>query len=164
MMDDQQITSKLQDDLNSKSIDELIFINANPLSYVEESTKSLRDQNEILLNEVNILNEQYMKNRSDCKEIENIIQGVKDQYSIKQNELKGVYQQKQMIDNMFTVESLKSNIKNHVENNLQRPKQKLINDFTSKKITYDEFIKQFKELSMNYHYASMIKDKLNLCK
>jgi hypothetical protein len=48
--------------------------------------------------------------------------------------------------------------------NFQKPKSQLISDFMSKKITLDEFQEKFTELTKNYHYYSIIKDKLNLCK
>ena len=41
---------------------------------------------------------------------------------------------------------------------------KLINDFLSSKVSLNEFTEKFKQLNQNFHYYSIIKDKLNLYK
>ena len=49
MENDQTIINNLKDDLKSKSIEELIYLNFNPTFYVKKSTQSLREQNEKLI-------------------------------------------------------------------------------------------------------------------
>ena len=55
-------------------------------------------------------------------------------------------------------------MKNYIEENYQKPRQRVIQDFMTKKIDFETFKEQFKDLTMKYHYYSIIKDKLNLCK
>ena len=59
MESDQTIIKNLKDDLKTKSIEELIYLNFNPSFYVEKSTQSLREQNEKLLSELNELNKNF---------------------------------------------------------------------------------------------------------
>ena len=49
MESDQQIIQNLKEDLKTKSIEELIYLNFNPSFYIEKSTQSLRQENEKLL-------------------------------------------------------------------------------------------------------------------
>ena len=86
------------------------------------------------------------------------------QYEQKERELRDLYAQKQQIDGQVTVDRLIDEMRKYIDENFQKPRQKLINEFMSKKITFDAFQEQFKELTMKFHYYSIIKDKLNLCK
>jgi len=51
-------------------------------------------------------------------------------------------------------------IKKHNEENFQKPRQKLIADFLAKKIDFESFKTSFKELSVKFHYYTIIKEKL----
>ena len=78
--------------------------------------------------------------------------------------MKELYSQKQIIDSNFTVEKLIEETRKAIEENYQKPRQKLINEFLSKKIDMETFKESFKELSVKYHDYNLIKDKLNLYK
>jgi hypothetical protein len=158
------ITQELVKDLNNKSIEELIFINFNQDDYVYEFTNKQRQNNAQLLQEVSGLSENTEKLKAQYEEIKAKIDDTKKQYEEKEKELREVYNQKQLLDSKFTVEKLIEEIKKNIDENYQKPRQKLINEFLSKKIDFETFKENFKELSMKYHYYNLIKDKLNLYK
>ena len=163
-MDDQTVLKNLKDDLKSKSIEELIYLNFNPTFYVEKSTQSLREQNEKLLSELNELNKNYQTNKVQYDNIINMLNDYKQQYSVKEQELNSLLQQKKMIESQVTVDGLQNALKSYIETNCYRPKQQLTNDFLSGKVNLFEFTEKFKTLNQNYHYYSIVKDKLNLYK
>ena len=75
-----------------------------------------------------------------------------------------MYQQKQNIESNVTVEKLIQELGNYIQQNFYQPKEQLVKDFLNKKIDFETFKNQFKDLSLKFHYYSIIKDKLNLCK
>ena len=164
MENDQTILKNLKDDLKSKSIEELIYLNFNPTFYVEKSTQSLREQNEKLLQELNELNKNYQTNKLQYDNIISMLNDYKQQYSLKENELNMLLNQKKMVDSQITVEGVQNALKTYIDTNCYKPKQQLTNDFLSGKINLYEFTDQFKRLNENYHYYSIVKDKLNLYK
>lgn len=162
--EDDLISAELTKDLNSRSIEELILINFNPDDYVYEFTQKQRNSNLTLLQEVNNLSETTEKLKAQYEDVKNVIDEYRHQYEDKERELKEVYNQKQVLDSKFTVEKLIEEMRKYIDENYQKPRQKLINEFLSKKIDFDTFKENFKELSMKFHYYSIIKDKMNLYK
>ena len=162
--DDKALMKDIVDDLNKKSLEELIYINFNPEHYVNEFTSDGRKANENLLNEVKELNRQYEEKKSQYESIKSNIENCKAQYEQKENELKNLYQQKQNIESNVTVEKLIQELGNYIQQNFYQPKEQLVKDFLNKKIDFETFKNQFKDLSLKFHYYSIIKDKLNLCK
>ena len=164
MESEQAILKNLKDDLKSKSIEELIYLNFNPTFYVEKSTQSLREQNEKLLLELNELNKNYQTNKLQYDNIINMLNDYKQQYSVKENELNMLLNEKKQIDGAITVEGLQNALKSYIDINCYKPKQQLTNDFLSGKVNLYEFTDQFKKLNQDFHYYSIVKDKLNLYK
>ena len=164
MENDQAILKNLKDDLKSKSIEELIYLNFNPSFYVEKSTQSLREQNEKLLSELNELNKSYQTNKIQYDNIKRMLDDYKSQYQQKEAELMNLKRQKESIDGQVTPDGLQNALKSFIDMNYYKPKQQLTNDFLSGKVSLNDFEDQFKNLNQNYHYYSIIKDKLNQCK
>ena len=156
--------NNLKDDLKSKSIEELIYLNFNPTFYVEKSTQNLRQQNEQLISELNELNKNYQTNKLQYDNIVNMLNDYKQQYRIKEEELNVLKQQKAKIDGQVTVEGLQNALKSFIDINYYKPKQQLTNDFLTGKVSLYEFTDKYKQLNLNYHYYSIVKDKLNLYK
>ena len=152
MDNDQAILKNLKDDLKSKSIEELIYLNFNPTFYVEKSTQSLREQNEQLIKELNELNKSYQTNKLQYDNIINMLNDYKSQFYAKEQELNNLMQEKRRIDGQVTVEGLQNALNSYIETNYYKPKQKLNNDFLNGKISLNEFTEKFKELNQNYHY------------
>ena len=88
----------------------------------------------------------------------------KQQYSTKENELNMLLNEKKQIDGAITVEGLQNALKSYIDTNCYRPKQQLTNDFLNGKVNLYEFTDQFKKLNEDFHYYSIVKDKLNLSK
>ena len=164
MENDQTIINNVKDDLKSKSVEELIYLNFNPTFYVEKSTQSLREQNEKLLSELNELNKNYQTNKLQYDNIINMLNDYKKQYLLKEQELNDLIQQKKKIDGQVTVDGLQNALKSYIDTNYYKPKQQLTNEFLSGKVNLYEFTEKFKHLNLNYHYYSIVKDKLNLYK
>ena len=164
MESDQAIINNLKDDLKSKSIEELIYLNFNPSFYVEKSTQALREQNEKLLSELNELNKSYQTNKLQYDNINRMLDDYKNQYEQKENELMNLKRQKEAIDGQVTPDGLQNALKSFIDMNYYKPKQQLTNDFLSGKVSLNDFEDRFKNLNQNYHYYSIIKDKLNQCK
>ena len=164
MESEQNIINNLKDDLKSKSIEELIYLNFNPSFYVEKSTQGLREQNEKLLLELNELNKTYQTNKLQYDNIKKMLDDYKAQYSSKEQELMRLKSQKEAIDGQITPEGLQNALKSFIDMNYYKPKQQLTNDFLSGKVSLSDFEDKFKNLNQNYHYYSIIKDKLNQCK
>lgn len=160
--EDKTLMKDLTNDLNKKSIEELIYINFNPEHYVAQFTQNGRAANEKLLNEVKELSKIYETKKQQYDIIKTNIENCKIQYEQKEKELRDLYAQKQQIDGQVTVPRLIEEMRKYIDENFQKPRQKLINEFMSKKITFDTFQEQFKDLTMKFHYYSIIKDKLNL--
>ena len=164
MESEQQIIQNLKEDLKSKSIEELIYLNFNPSFYIEKSTQTLREENEKLLSELNDLNKSYQTNKLQYDNIINMLNDYKQQYGIKEKELYRLIEEKKKIDGQLTLEGLQNALKSHIDVKYAKPKQQLINDFLSGKVDLNEFTEKFKQLNQNFHYYSIIKDKLNLYK
>ena len=164
MESDQAIINNLKEDLKSKSIEELIYLNFNPSFYVEKSTQPLREQNEKLLSELNELNKNYQTNKMQYENIMKMLDDYKRQYGAKEQELMDLKRQKEAIDGQVTPDGLQNALKSFIDMNYYKPKQQLTNDFLSGKVSLGEFEDKFKNLNQNFHYYSIIRDKLNQCK
>ena len=88
----------------------------------------------------------------------------KAQYSSKEQELMRLKSQKEAIDGQITPEGLQNALKSFIDMNYYKPKQQLTNDFLSGKVSLSDFEDKFKNLNQNFHYYSIVKDKLNQCK
>ena len=164
MQDEQTIENKLREDLKNKSIEELIYLNFNPTYYVQQSTQNFREQNDKLITEIDSLNSSFQANKAQYDNIKNMLDNYKSQYQAKEQELDNLLKQKNAIDNQISVEGLKMALKQFIDINYAKPKQTLTNDFLNGKVGLQEFVDQFKNLNQNYHYYSIIRDKLNLYK
>ena len=163
--EDQKIVKDLVDDLNKKSIEELIYINYNPEHYVNSFTKKAREANENLLNEIKNLNNQFEEKKFKYNEVKRNIENCKNLYEEKEKQMKNLAsQQKNQIESEITVDILINEMKGFIDEKLQKPRQKIIKDFLSKKIDFETFKNRFKDITLKYHFYTIVKDKLNLCK
>ena len=136
----------------------------DPQSILNASTDSVASANFIALHEkinaneerLNDINEQTKKKFQIIKENINQIRK-KIEYDMFKKE-------KDRIDGQVTVDGLQKALANYIDMNYTKPKNQLKNDFLSGKVSLNEFTEKFKNLNLNYHYYSIVKDKLNLCK
>jgi hypothetical protein len=162
--EDQMLINEITNELNKKSLDELIYLNFNPEHFINEFTKNQRESNEALLSEVKNQNSQFESRKNQYDNIKQNIENCRIQYESKENELKNLLNMKQNIDSQVTVDRLIQEISGFINDNFYKPRQQLIQQFNSKSISFDDFIFKYEELSKQFHYYSIIKDKLNLCK
>ena len=162
--EDENIVNELLKDLSNKSIEELIYINFNQDEYIYDYSKKQREKNLQLFQEVTELSTITENLKNEYEELKTSISDFKNKYEESEKELRELYKQKQIIDGRFTVEALIDEMKKNVDENYQKPRQKLVNEFNSKQIDFEKFKENFKELSMKYHYHNIIKEKLNLYK
>ncbi len=102
--------------------------------------------------------------KKEYESLKTAISDFKVKYEESEKELKELYNQKEIIDGRFTVDALIDEMKKNIDENYQKPRQRLVNEFNSKQIDFEKFKENFKELSMKYHYHNIIKEKLNLYK
>ncbi len=162
--EDQMLINEITNDLNKKSLDELIYLNFNPEHFINEFTKNQRESNEALLLEVKKQNSQFESGKNQYDNIKQNIENCRMQYESKENELKTLLSMKQNIDSQVTVDRLIQEMTGFINDNFYKPRQQLIQQFNSKSISFDDFIIKYEELSKQFHYYSIIRDKLNLCK
>jgi hypothetical protein len=162
--EEENIVNELVKDLSNKTIEELIYINFNQDEYIYDYSKKQREKNVQLFQEVNELSNITENLKNDYENLKTQILEFKMKYEESENELRELYNQKQIIDGRFTVDALIEEMRKNIDDNYQKPRQKLVNEFNSKQIDFEKFKENFKDLSMKYHYHNIIKEKLNLYK
>lgn len=156
--------NELAKDLSTRSLEELIYIHFNQDEYMFDFTKKQREKNMQLFQEVTELSNTNENLKNQYENSKTIILENKFICEQSENELREITNQKQLLDGRFTVECLMDEMKKNIDENYQKPRQRLVNEFNSKQIDFDNFKNKFKDLSMKYHYHNIIKEKLNLYK
>jgi len=162
--EEDSVVNELMKDLSNKSIEELIYINFNQDEYIFDFAKKQRERNQQLFQEVTELSNITESLKNEYESMKTSISDFKTKYEESEKELRELYNQKEIIDGKFTVEALIEEMKKNIDENYQKPRQKLVNEFNNKLIDFDKFKENFKDLSMKYHYHNIIKEKLNLYK
>jgi len=162
--EEENITNELVKDLSNKSIEELIYINFNQEEYINDYTSKLREKNMQLFEEVTEISNETENLKAEYENVKCEILEFRNKYEESENELHELYNQKQIVEGRFTVEALIEEMRKHIDENYQKPRQKLVSEFNSKQIDFEAFKEGFKELSTKYHYHNIIKEKLNLYK
>jgi len=156
-----EVSSEILKDLQSKSVEELIYINFNQEEYVNDYTKKYSVSMNDLLRETNVLAEKTEKLKGQYDMVKGKFSGLNQQYEERLNALKTPNTQKANLDNKFTIEKLQEELKKNIEDTYQKPKQKLINDFLSKKVDFETFTASFKDICSKYHFYTMVNEKLS---
>ena len=117
-----------------------------------------------LFQEVTDISNQTENLKDEYENVKTEILEFRKKYEESENELHELYNQKQIVEGRFTVEALIEEMRKHIDENYQKPRQKLVSEFNSKQIDFEKFKQDFKELSTKYHYHNIIKEKLNLYK
>ncbi len=149
----------LANELNTKSIDELVYIFLNQEDFINEFMSKYKEGLKSLRSEVGQLHDQCIEKKRRYDNEMTSIQGSINEFNQYKDELKLVYFEKIKIDNKYTVDSLLDKITEDLnKTNVER--QKLISDFISKKITFFDMVEVFKEPSIKIHQLTMTKEKL----
>ena len=154
-----QESNILANDLNCKSIEELIYIYLNQEEYVNEFMSKYKEPLNKIKKEVEILYDECDKKRSNYnKEMEKVTSAM-NEFNQYKDELKNVYFDKIKYDNKFTLDNLFDKL-NEDLNKTNNERQRLIAEFLAKKIDFDQFQKGFKDQSMKLHFVTITKEKL----
>lgn len=101
MTEDKNVSKELMQDLASKSLEELIFINFNQEEYVFNFTQKYRNQNIELLKEVNDLADKTETLRSEYSQIKSQMDQQKDEFEKKEKEYNALLKEKEEIDKVI---------------------------------------------------------------
>ena len=149
----------LINELNTKSIDELVYIFLNQEDFINEFMSKYKEGLKVLKNEVSQLHDQCLEKRRRYDNEMISINGTINEFNQYKDELKVVYFEKIKIDNKYTVDNLLDKINEDLsKTNIER--QKLISDFISKKISFFDMVELFKEPSVKIHQLNLTKEKL----
>lgn len=162
--EDNEVLSKLTNDLAKKSIEELIYINFNQEEYIDEFTREQRENNLKLYEEVKGLAETTKNLKEEYEQTKKVIDDYIRDFQIKSNDLNIVLEEKKQLESKFSIENIINEMKKEIEEKCERPKKQIIADFFSKKINFETFKEEFKKVSQEFHYRSIIKDKMNIYK
>lgn len=155
-----KITSNIEADLKTKNLKDLLWIFYNAEKYAYGFFESQRKENENLLVEVEDLVAKANSIQSNKQYIQSQVEMYKKQIEEKEQNLIQLMQEKALLDRTLDKNSIIKQLRLEIEEQYNKPKSKLINDFIDKKISYDEYIKEFKELGVKYHYYTILVDKL----
>ena len=151
---------ELENDLNKKTFEELIYIYYNPEHFVSNFTQNSRLKNQELLQEVKKLNEEYENKKAKYNSLKNDAERLLSQFESKEQELNSNSKTNFDFKNSYNLDNLIKDLENYIQTKLKAPKDQLIKEFMNKSIEQKEFEEKFKKLSSDYHYYSLILEKL----
>ena len=150
----------LENDLSKKSFEELIYIYYNQEHYVSNFTQQGRLKNQELLLEVKKLNDIYENKKAKYNSLKNDAEKLLAQFESKEQELKSGSRSNYDFKHSYNLENLIKDLENYIQTKLKAPKDQLIKEFMNKSISQKEFEEKFKKLSSDYHYYTLILEKL----
>ena len=154
------LMNDLENDLNKKSFEELIYLYYNQEHYVNNFTQNGRLKNQELLLEVKKLNEEYENKKAKYNSLKNDAERLLFQFENKEQELKSGTNTNIDFKNSYNLDNLIKDLENYIQTKLKAPKDRLIKDFMNKSINQKEFEEKFKKMSSEYHYYNLILEKL----
>ena len=154
----------LESDLSKKNFEELIYIYYNQEHYVSNFTQKGRLANQELLLEVKKLNDEYENKKQKYNNLKNEAERLLSQFERKEQELKSGTQSNIDFKHTYNLDNLIRDLENYIQTKLKAPKDQLIKEFMNKSINQKEFEEKFKKMSSDYHYYTIILEKLYLFK
>ena len=160
----ESLLADLENDLSKKSFEELIYIYYNQEHYVSNFTQEGRVKNQELLLEVKKLNDEYENKKMKYDNLKNEAEKLLQQFETKEQELKSGFKSNIDFNQSYNLDNLIKDLENYIKTNFKGPKEQLIKEFMNKSINQKDFENRFKKLSSDYHYYSIILEKLYLFK
>ena len=133
------LMTDLENDLNKKTFEELIYIYYNQEHYVSNFTQNGRLKNQELLMEVKKLNEEYENKKMRYNNLKNDSEKLLGQFEEKIQELRNRGQSNSNVKNNYNLDNLIYDMENYIQNKLKNPKEQLIKDFVNKNIEQKDF-------------------------
>ena len=150
----------IQNDLNKKTFEELVYIYYNQEHYVSDFTQAGRLKNQELLLEVKKLNDIYEEKKAKYNNLKADAEKLLYQLESKEQELKSGSKSNYDSKSSYNLDTLIKDIESYIQVKLKAPKDQLIKSFMNKSINQNEFEEKFKNLSSEYHYYNIILQKL----
>ena len=150
----------IQNNLSSKTFEELVYIYYNQEHYVSDFTQAGRLKNQELLNEVKKLNDLYEDKKAKYNNLKADVEKLLYQLENKEQELKSGSNSNYNYRSSYNLDTLIKDIESYMQMKLKAPKDQLIKSFMNKGISQIEFEEKFKDLSSEYHYYNIILQKL----
>jgi len=169
--------------LQNKSVEELILISLRGEDFVDrfmepmkKSIVNIVSQTSQMIGKKLIVISLYLKLENSDKiktEYNNFIESLRDKRIEYENLMKeysnlklekeksSMVNYKSIKIKKFTTENIVKELSIFIEEELNKPKKKIINDFMKKEISFESFQNQIKDINTKYHYYSILKSKLN---
>ena len=160
----QQIASKIEIDLRNKTIPELLYIYYNTEEFAYNYMSQKRRENENLLADIEDMTAKVESFQQDQFYYKGQIEGCQQQIEEKERNIQNLIKEKMSLERKFDKNEIVRTLKSEIDEKYSKPKHRLVNDFIEKKISYDDYVQQFKELGMKYHYYTLLVDKLEKMK
>lgn len=160
----QQIASKIEIDLRNKTIPELLFIYYNTEQYAYNYMSQQRRENENLLADIEEMTAKVESFQQDQFYYKSQIEGCQQQIEEKEQNIQNLIREKMSLERKFDKNEIVRKLRSEIDEKYSKPKHKLVNDFIEKRISYDDYIHQFKDLGMKHHYYTLLVDKLEKMK
>lgn len=163
----QSKSNSIENDLMSKSIEEIIYIYHNQEEYVSEFMEKHKSSINALKNDVDKLYSKlliYYKGECSLKrqryerEVQPIEMLLNDLNASKE-ELRAVQLEKMKYDSKFSIDNLIDKLSQDLKR-LHEERQKVISEFFSKKLNFEEFVQSFKQTGIQIHTLMITKEKL----
>ena len=152
---------QINQDLRSKSIDELLYIYFNIEKYVFDMMKDEKEENLQLIEDLRNKVRELDQNKASYRTIINELNQYNPKINEKEKEIEDLLNKKDELNQKNTKKNLIENIKQKINENYKKPKDQIIKDFFHKKITYEEYMEKFKETAFKYYYYNLMAQQVD---
>ena len=151
---------QINQDLRSKSIDELLYIYFNIEKYVFDMMKDEKEENLQLIEDLRNKVRELDQNKASYRTIINELNQYNPKINEKEKEIEDLLNKKDELNQKNTKKNLIENIKQKNNKN-NKPKDQIIKDFFHKKITFEEYMDKFKEAAFKYYYYNLMAQQVD---
>lgn len=164
-LSEDNIKANLEQELKNKSLDQLILIYNNQDEFLEKLAYSSKLENITLIEEVSKLQNETNYLDSEIAKIQNTLSDKISQYQNFENQLIELESSKQKITDKYSNDGIIKNLNEMIDNKYSKERQALVSQlFANKSIENEEifenFVREYKEVSKSYHIYSILRDKI----
>ena len=152
---------QINQDLRSRSIDELLYIYFNTEKYVFEMMNNEKKENLKLIENLKNKIKELDKNKASYINALKELNQYKVKINEKEKEIQDLFKKKDELDQKNTKKNLIEIINKKINENYKKPKDMLYKDFFKKKITLEEYMEKFKLAGFNYYYHNLMSQQID---
>ena len=152
---------QINQDLRSRSIDELLYIYFNTEKYVFEMMNNEKKENLKLIEDLKNKGRELDKNKASYRNALKELNQYKVKINEKEKEIQDLFKKKDELDQKNTKKNLIEIINKKINENYKKPKDMLYKDFFKKKITLEEYMEKFKLAGFNYYYHNLMSQQID---